>query len=210
MKRWGALALPWLVLACIGSRASEVPRYHVLEPPDAATGWTAASPARDATLLVAPTTAVSFYDAREMAYGTGPRSRAYYQFNSWTEPPSRRVGALLLARLEAGRAFRTVAAATSGVRGTYVLSTHVVELYHDAAARPGVARATIAAELVDGERRELVARRTFSRSAPATSFDAAGAAQGLGQAVREVLDELVAWVDEVAPREPGPERRSAR
>lgn len=198
MRRWATLALPWLVAACIGSRAREVPHYHVLDLSGAPA--TEARARREATLLVAPTTAASFYDVQEMVYSPAPGARAYYQFNNWTEPPSRRIGALLLSRLETSGSFRTVAGATSGVRGAFLLSTHVAEIYHDATGRPGIARVTLVAELMDDERRELLARRTFSRSAPATSYDGAGAARGFGQAVRELLDEVVAWVDEAAPR----------
>jgi ABC-type uncharacterized transport system auxiliary subunit len=46
----------------------------------------------------------------------------------------------------------------------------------------------------------LVARRSFSASASAPSFDAPGAVQALNQAFGTLLDELVAWVDETAPR----------
>ena len=45
------------------------------------------------TLLVAPTTAASFYDAAQIAYSRAHGSRAYYQLNRWTEQPSRRIHA---------------------------------------------------------------------------------------------------------------------
>ena len=200
MRRLAAVVTPMLLAACIGSRSHEVLRYHVLEPPTATSTSSEASAPRDATLLVAPTTAASFYDAQEIAYSPAAGARAYYQFNNWTESPSQRINTLLLDRLERSGSFRTVADATSGVRGALLLSTHVAELYHDATAEPGVARVTIIAELMDSARRELVGRRTFSRSAPAASYDAAGAARGFGEAVGEALDDVVAWVDEAAPR----------
>jgi ABC-type uncharacterized transport system auxiliary subunit len=41
----------------------------------------------------------------------------------------------------------------------------------------------------------VLARRSFSRSAPAASYDAPGAVQGFRQALGALLDEVVAWVD---------------
>jgi ABC-type uncharacterized transport system auxiliary subunit len=44
--------------------------------------------------------------------------------------------------------------------------------------------------------RAMVARRTFDVSLPAPSFDAAGAVQGLRDALGQVLEQLTAWVNE--------------
>jgi hypothetical protein len=44
-------------------------------------------------------------------------------------------------------------------------------------------------------RQALVARHTFSRWAPAASYDAAGAVQGFSEAIGAILDDVVAWVD---------------
>jgi cholesterol transport system auxiliary component len=175
-----------------------VQRFYVLE--NSKVSIAKANPARAATLLLAPTTASSFYDTQGIAYSRAPGMRAYYQYHSWTEPPGRRIGELLAARLEDSGAFRTVAGVTSAVRGELVLSTHLAELYHDAASAPGSARVSLTAELTDPARRVLVARRSFSASASAASYDAAGAVQAFNQALATLLDELTAWIDGAVPR----------
>jgi len=101
--------------------------------------------------------------------------RAYYTYHSWTEPPGPGIGEL-------------------------VLGIHLAELYHDAAAAPGSARISLTAELTDPARRALVARRSFTFSAPATSYDAPGAVRAFNQALGALLDEVSAWVDGAAPR----------
>jgi cholesterol transport system auxiliary component len=88
----------------------------------------------------------------------------------------------------------------SPVRGELLLSTHLADLYHDAASQPGVVRITLTAELTDPLKRVIVARKTFNASAPAASFDAPGAVQGFNQALATLLDEVSAWVDAEAPR----------
>jgi cholesterol transport system auxiliary component len=200
MKSWTVIVLAWALAAhlagCVFSGARVVPRYYVLEA--SSTSPAAAKAACACALIVAPTTASSFYETQEIAYSGAPGTRAYYQFNNWTERPSQKIGALLLSRLERSGSFQTVAAATSQVRGALLLSTHIEEIYHDATERPGNARITLTAELADPGRQALVARHTFSRWAPAASYDAAGAVQGFNEAVGPILDDVVAWVSAVA------------
>jgi len=198
LRRWALAALACVLTACISSGPRDVQRYYVLE--DSRSSGTKAEAGRKATLLLAPTTASGFYDTQGIAYSRSSGMRAYYQYHSWTEAPGRRIDELLAARLERSGAFSTVASVTSAVRGELVLSTYLTELYHDAAVDPGSGRVSVTAELTDPVRRMLVARRSFSASASAASYDAPGAVQALNQALGTLLDELVAWVDETAPR----------
>lgn len=198
MKRWALVALACALTGCVSSGPREVQRYYVLEDSKASTAK--AEPARASTLLLAPTTASSFYDTQGIAYSRAPGMRAYYQYHSWTEQPGRRIGELLAARLERSGAFRAVASVTSAVRGELVLSTRLAELYHDAASAPGSARVSLTAELTDPARRVLVARHSFSASAPAASYDAPGAVQAFNQALAALLDEVAAWIDDAVPR----------
>ena len=199
-KIFPACMLAAVVAACgTGVRAPE--HYYVLDPgpvplsaPHARN--TVAKPAT--TLLVAPTTAGAFYDAQAIVYSTSPGMRAYYQLNHWTEPPGRRLGALLVERLRGSDAFGTVAAATDGVRGTLVLDTHIDEIYHDASSPPGSARISQTATLSDPSRRAVAGQRHFIASAPAPTHDAAGAVQAFDAALGPLLDEVVAWAGQTA------------
>jgi cholesterol transport system auxiliary component len=190
------LTFAGLLAGCSGLSAPPAQRYFVLE-----TTPTRLAPGalqRDAMLLVAPTTAASFYDSQEIIYSRRPGERAYYQLSSWTEPPNRGLATLLAARLVIGGAFRGAVETGSGVRGSLMLRTHLVELYHDAVAAPGTARATLSAELSDPTGRSLLAQHSFSTSAPVATYDAAGAVQGAGQALGQVLDEIAAWAAQAA------------
>lgn len=193
-----ACSVAVLVAGCISTHDREFQRYHVLEGAGAP-----AAPAktpRVSTLLVASTTASSFYDTRDIAFSRAPGTRGYYQFHTWTERPGHTISDLLVTRLERGGAFKAITRATGGVQGELILNTHLSEFYHDAAAEPGSVRVSLTAELVDPIRRVLVARRTFSRTEPAATYDAPGAVQAFNRAVGAVLDELAAWVETAAPR----------
>ena len=192
MRRLAALALAVLLAGCASLGPGQAQRYFVLEA--APSQLAAAAVRRDATLLVASTTASAFYDTQEIIFSRSAGQRAYYQFSSWTEPPNRALAPLLAMRLEQSGAFRGVAETTSGVRGNLLLRTQLVEAFHDATSVPGNARVTIAAELSDPAGRRMLARRTFTASVPVRSHDAAGAVQGFNAAFGAILDEIVSWV----------------
>ena len=177
MKQALVLFAAALVGGCLSSGAPrEADRYFILEAPPGSLS--------SSTVLVAPTSASSFYDTQDIVYSRAPGTRAYYQYNHWTERPQRAIHAQLASRLQA-----------SGQQGKLVLNTHVEEIYHDAAQPPGTARITITARLVDPASRATIARRTFSRSAPAASYDAPGAVEGFRQALGALLDDVVLWVE---------------
>jgi cholesterol transport system auxiliary component len=196
VKAWSILLLLSVLAGCVSPGEREAASYYVLqadgEPPKA-------QGARQAALLVAPTVAADFYDSAQLVFSREPDTRGYYQLNRWTERPSRRIHALLVERLAASGAFRTVAGTASGVHGDLVLGTQLEELYHQAASRPGSVRITLTATLSDPARRAILARRTFTRTAPAASYDAKGAVAGINQALGELLNDVVAWVDATAP-----------
>ncbi len=157
-----------------GSREPE--RYFILEAPAGARATT--------TVALPPTSAASFYDTQEMVYSRQPGTRAFYQFNHWTERPARAVHGQLASRF----------AEPSGGGSRLVLRTHLEEIYHDAAESPGAARIKLTAQLVDPSG-STVAQRVFIASAPAASYDAPGAVRGFDRALGQLLDDMVRWVD---------------
>lgn len=181
MRRALVVFAATLLAGCLSSGARDADRYFILDAPS---GGKSAAPVR-----VAPMSAASFYDTQAIVYSRAPGTRAYYQFNHWTERPQRAIQAQLAARFPGGAA-----------GGRRVLGLHLEEIYHDAAQPPGTARIAITAELADAATRAVLSRRTFSRSAPAASYDAPGAVQGFRRTLGELLDEIVAWVDQEAAK----------
>lgn len=183
MNRFFAAALLVFVAGCLpGGGTREAHRYYVLEAPEPTTTPTGVA------FVVPPTTTASFYDTQDLVYSRSPGTRAYYQFNGWTERPGRAIHQALQARLQPSGASKR----------SLVLRTHLEEMYHDAAQPPGTARIVLSAELIDPTRNVTIARRTFSESAPAPAYDAQGAVQGFRQALGTLLDEVVVWVTQQA------------
>jgi len=176
MRICALLLLAVSLCACVSVGERQAHRYYVLEARPAAQGHPAA-------VEVAPTMTAAFYDTQDIVFSREPGVRAYYQFNHWTERPNRAIHAQLVARI----------GSASG--SPYILVTRVDEIYHDAAVAPGLARITLAAELVDRARHATVVRHTFMASAPARSYDAGGAVQGCSDALDHILADLAAWLD---------------
>lgn len=186
MRPVPAFVLAACLAGCSVPGPREPDRFFILE------AQAAAAPRAGGTVAVEPTSSASFYDTQDIAFSRAPGVRAYYQFNHWTERPARSVHAQLESRLGgAGKAGPT-------------LVTHLKEIYHDAAQEPGTANITLSAELVDPATRAVLARRTFSRSAPAASYDAPGAVRGFNEALAALLGDLEGWVDAQARRGPRP------
>jgi cholesterol transport system auxiliary component len=139
-------------------------RYYVLEPKS--------EKAASLPVRLGAVTASSFYDSEAIAYSRAPGTRGYYQLNSWTEPPARRIGELLARH-----------AADKGP----LLNLHLLEMYHDAASSPGSVRVSLAADLAGK-------RQVFTGTAAAASFDAQGAVRGFNEALGRILDEMATWV----------------
>jgi cholesterol transport system auxiliary component len=164
MKRLAAILLVAVCACAPFGDARQAHRYFVLEPPLPANF---SIPAR-----IGSASASAFYDTEAIAYSRSPGTRGYYQLNSWTEPPARRIGELLAQRSDG-----------SGP----VLSFHLLEMYHDSASPPGTVRVVLAAEL-PGK------RKVFTSTAAAASFDAQGAVKGFNEALGSLLDEMETWI----------------
>jgi cholesterol transport system auxiliary component len=176
--------LGFLLAACVAACALPGPRepdrYYVLDAGIAA----GAAPRSGASVVVAPTSVSSFYDTQDIAYSRAPGTRAYYQFNHWTERPQRSIHGQIASRFEG-----------EGPKSGLRLDTRLVEIYHDATQEPGTAHVTVTAELVDPASRTTLARRSFAHSAPAGSYDAPGAVRGFNQALAALIGDIERWVD---------------
>jgi cholesterol transport system auxiliary component len=176
----------------IGKDTAQQAQFRILD------GNAAPQPAARSTgreLVVAPQPSPAVDDSFSLAYSRAPNQRAAYQFATWSERPSTRLSQLLVDRLAARRAFTSVALAGRGVAGELQLNLSVNDFFHDAASSPGTARVEVGAEMIDRATRKLIARQSFSATAPVTQADSAAAAAALSVASSRVLDQLVTWVE---------------
>lgn len=159
-------------------------------------------PERAPVVLVSVNPSSTLYESAGIVFSRGPGERAYYQFATWSERPSRRLGLLVERRLvgaiASGVPLGGAALDTSGVRGDWLLGVRLVELYHDTLQRPHRAVVTLEVELVDWERRTLLDRATFHATAPLVAEEVEAAVTAMNQGVTAVLDDLNRWVAQKA------------
>lgn len=171
--------------------------YYVMEDAGRSVSPTSSSPL---SLLLADTDAGAFYDNDSMAFSNQPGTRGYYIFARWTERPGKRFTDLMLGRLEKEKVFSSVAQSGSGTRGDWLLTTEILDFYHDASKQPGTVKMELRAEVADLNTRVLLARKTFAKSVAVTSYDAAGAHKAFNEAVTLTLNEVNDWLKGLADK----------
>ncbi|MEZ5596133.1 MAG: ABC-type transport auxiliary lipoprotein family protein [Pseudomonadales bacterium] len=130
-----------------------------------------------------------------MAYATAPGQREVYQLSTWVQRPTQALLGLLRQRLERRGALATVSILGEGVGGDLLLGIAVEDIYHDAAEKPGVARLTVRADLINRQSRTLLARRTFAATARLAAANPAAFTRAMGEATATLFDELVPWLE---------------
>jgi cholesterol transport system auxiliary component len=173
--------------------------YYLLHDATTATPSRRAPPLVDA-LLIQPTPAGALADTVSIAYSRHPYAYGYYQFAFWTERPVRQLPRLLQQRLEARGIAAAVGIVGEPLRADWLLAIGVDTLHHDVSAQPGQARFVLTAELFDRRSRTRIARRQFEASAPTARADSAAAAIALSQAVGQVFDALLPWLEDELQR----------
>lgn len=202
--RLTSAALAALLLAACLPRPRPTPEVQQYDfgPPAAGTGATALVrfPAR---LLVRPPDAPLWMDSPSinyrLAYDQPARIRSY-AYSRWVSSPTRLLGDLLRRRV-AEATGSEAASEEEGAGSGYVLQLQVEEfsqVFDSKDASHGVVRAR--ATLIEHSGRQLVAQKTFALERPAPSPDAPGAVQALGDASRQLADQVVAWIAASAPQ----------
>lgn len=158
-----------------------------------------AAPAAE-SLLIQSDTGDPLADTLSIAYARRTGERALYQLATWTDRPSRRIPQLLQRRLEAAGSFGAVAALGQPLHADWMLALAVDDIHHDVAIEPGRALLTVRASLFDRRKRTLVAQRSFSANVPVAAARSSAAAAAMNQAVAQVLDTLVPWLEQEVQR----------
>ena len=134
-------------------------------------------------------------DSISVVFSRREGERAFYQFASWTERPSRRLAQLAQQRLEAGGRFASVTQLGQPVATDWLLSLALEKLVHDVSATPGSAQVVLRAELINRSDRRLVGQRTFIAAPPVAEAAAPAAVTAFATATADVLDQLTPWVE---------------
>jgi cholesterol transport system auxiliary component len=120
-----------------------------------------------------------------------------YAYNRWAATPLQLLSQRMKARIAQGGV--KVLSTTDATGSTPVLRLEMDEFSQNfASATQSTANISVRASLFRGH--QLVDQRTFTRSAPAPSADAAGGASALAATSDAVAADLLAWLATLPPR----------
>ena len=155
---------------------------------------------RDASLDIAPPTAVPGLATNAMAYRQRALERRYYAANRWVKAPAQLLHPVLVRVFEEAGVVSTVWADNGAGRAQYRLQTQLLELEHDyRGSQAGQGRVELRARIIDNDRGTVLATRRFQATAASDEPGPAGGARAINEALGDVLTDLVRWLPETIP-----------
>ncbi|MEQ1667276.1 MAG: ABC-type transport auxiliary lipoprotein family protein [Sulfuriferula sp.] len=145
-------------------------------------------------LMVAPMRSSSFDDNDKLVFARATNSRGRYQWANWSERPSSRLDELLYNRLTQTRIYTQTVRDDNDVLAQQLLTTELLDFYHDARTAPGQIKARLRATLYDTQQHSVIAQQVFEQSREVSTFDAAGAATAFNLASTALIDDVVSWL----------------
>jgi len=190
-----AIAAMAILLAACASKGVSTAQYDFGPLPPA--GTPSAHPA--GAIIVADLTGPAALDSEHMTYRllyADARQQRPYAYNQWTSPPLQLLTQRIRARMAQGGV--QVLSTTDAAASPTVLRMEVEDFaqnFDSAASSQGVLvlRASVF------RNHKLIGQKTFSRSMPAPSADAAGGARALADATDAVAADLLAWLAALPP-----------
>lgn len=136
-----------------------------------------------------------------IAYLLRPHEIRYYAYNQWAESPARLLMPLMIQAAEKTNCFGTVAHAAAAVRDDFRLDSEILQWQQEFFSNPSRVRLSFRAQLVESQKRQVIAARRFELIEEAPSDDAYGAVIASNRAVNRLLGEIAEWIKANAPRQ---------
>ena len=146
------------------------------------------------TLMVAPMRSSSFDDNDMLVFASTANTRGRYLLARWSQRPSARLGELIFSRLTGSQVYANTGHTDSIILADRLLTTELLEFYHDTSTQPGQIKISVRATLYDNQQNTLLARKVFEQTVPVQQFNAAGAASAFNIASTTLIDEMVSWL----------------
>jgi len=190
-----AVASTAILLGACASKGPTTAQYDFGPLPAAA----AAAPAAPVAIIIADVSGPASLDSERMHYRllyADARQSRPYAYNQWTSTPLQLLTQRMKARI--AQAGVKVLSTTDAAASTNLLRMEVEDFaqnFDSAASSSGVVR--LRASVFRSHK--LVDQKTFTRSAPAPSADAAGGARALADAADAVAADVLAWLAALPP-----------
>jgi cholesterol transport system auxiliary component len=187
-----------LTACALGPKENSAPRTYFLNPEIAAKNpHGSAKPTGDSVLFISQPKAQGGFDTARMAYLLRPYEVSYYAFNQWADAPARLLHQIMVVNLEKTGQWSAVLQSPGAVPAQYRLDTDNLILEQQFFSRPSRVRLALRAQIIDTKNLSILGTRYFELFEVAPSDDPYGGVQAANQAVAKLLNEIVAWLDNV-------------
>jgi len=189
-----AIAAMAVLLGACASKGSPTAQYDFGPLPDAGTPANASASTPASAIIVADISGPAALDSERMNYRllySDARQSRPYAYNQWTSTPLQLLTQRMKARI--AQSGVRVLSTTDAAASVTLLRMEVEDFaqnFDSATSSNGVVR--LRASVFRNHK--LVDQKTFSRSAPAPSADAAGGARALADASDAVASDVLAWL----------------
>ena len=195
-------ALFYLVSGCtIFPEATNQPVRSYLFTPDFAANQWPSCPSPHGVLVVSLPEEQGGTNNNGIAYLLRPHEIRYYAYNQWAENPARLLMPLMVQAMEKTNCWGTVTHAAAAVRDDFRLDSEILQWQQEFFSNPSRVRLSFRAQLVESQKREVIAARRFEIIEEAPSGDAYGAVIASNHAVNRLLGEIAEWIKATARRQ---------
>lgn len=185
----GAVGVAGLLAACA---AGGGPPTAIYDLSARATGFEGKGGRSSIQLLIPEPMALKAYNSDSIAVRPSPLAISYFQGVLWADRLPRMVQSKVLQSFENSRRVKAVGLPGEGLLINYqvLLEIRAFELRTDGQARAYI---EMAAKILNDSNGGVIANKVFIAEVPVSSDQPAKAVAGLDAALKQVLDELVAW-----------------
>jgi cholesterol transport system auxiliary component len=129
-----------------------------------------------------------------MAYLLRKHELSYYAFNQWADAPGRMMLGLLAQAMEATGLWHAVVQAPTPMRADYRLDCDNLAVEQQFFSQPSRVRLALRAQLIELNKRKILATREFELFEAAPTEDAYGGVVAANRAAARLLEELALWI----------------
>ena len=141
-------------------------------------------------LQVSMPQARSGYESSRMVYLKKPHELEYFANNQWVDSPARMLAPLLQQAIESSGQYKAVITSRSAVLADLRLDTEIVRLQQEFLSKPSQLHLTLRVQLIDLQKKSILAQREIDVVEAATSDDPYGGVVAANRALQKVLPQI--------------------
>jgi cholesterol transport system auxiliary component len=149
------------------------------------------------TLKITPPKSTKEIRKNKILYAKTVQQREAYAHSRWSDIPNHMIEQFLVTLLNQKGLFKAVIPSTSMAKSDWILESNIEDFYQSFNKDNqsfGVIK--IRFFLINQKDKKVISKRYFSVKAPAPTLDAKGGVKALNNALEEIGNQLINWLDQ--------------